>query len=742
MINRNVKAFFLLSVTLILLVGVAAVTASDTDDNSTVSDISTVSNVAPQTDISTSAGADEVDSDNNYEDVNTEELNDKYTSDDNLKSNINPNGVYKVVITGMTMKNGKLVLNSTVTKDNIPISGGRVSYYVGTKWVGSPGPGYGNATLTTNNPGAGTYTIKATYIDVFDKKQANTSATLKINSTDIDISSYTFKNGNLTIKTLVTSYGVAVTSGRVSYSIDGKVIATPNVSKGVASLTTKNPGKGTHTIKVSYINNKNATVVTATKSLVINATQVKIDSVKVNSSKLVIKTLVTNLGQDLTSGNVVFNLNSAKKGNVTVKNGVATLTMNRPANGAYTIEAIYYSGSSQLAKTSMKYQINKTMIYINSVRDNGVNVTIVGTVIDNGNILSTSSRDQSPQRASISIDKKWIGSPGIGKNMFVLTRPSPAGGNHTVMAKYINGTNVEVCNDTVTFYNTPQPTKITISNKDLYKGVKNNITAKITSTYGVNMGRVSFTFNNKWIGSVKVTNGTASLVYTIPSTVTSYTLLASFIPDGETYIKSNTTKTGVTTIAPTVTTIIGPTVLYGNEKGTYTITVKSDNNLVTSGKINIYLDGKLVSTRTVTTGETTYNYTMNDDYKNHTIEAKYVGTSYANSESSILVNYGKYETMTVAEPSDTNVYRGNTVTLTAYVLLAETNSNKVVNGTVNFLVSGKSIGTASLSNKGIAKLSYKIPTSAPSSLSINATYTGNNYFTSSSDIIQLNVASK
>ena len=71
-----------------------------------------------------------------------------------------------------------------------------------------------------------------------------------------------------------------------------------------------------------------------------------------------------------------------------------------------------------------------------------------------------------------------------------------------------------------------------------------------------------------------------------------------------------------------------------------------------------------------------------------------------------------------------------------------TNSNKVVNGTVNFLVSGKSIGTASLSNKGIATLSYKIPTSAPSSLSINATYTGNNYFTSSSDIIQLNVASK
>ncbi|MBE6494013.1 MAG: Ig-like domain repeat protein [Methanosphaera stadtmanae] len=742
MINRNVRTFFLLSVTLILLVGVAAVTASDVDDNSTVSDISTPTDISTQSDISTSTVVDEVDSDNNYEDVNTEELNDKYTSEDNLKANINPNGEYKVTITGMTMNNGKLVLNSTVTKDNIPISGGRVSYYVGTKWVGSPGPGYGNATLTTNNPGDGTYTVKATYVDVFGVKQANTSATLKINSTDIDISSYSFKNGNLTIKTLVNSHGVSVTSGRVSYSIDGKWVGSPNVSKGIASLTTKNPGKGTHTIKVSYINNNNVIVVTATKSLAINATQVKIDSVKVNSSKLVIKTIVTNLGEDITKGNVVFNLNNAKKGNVTVKNGVATLTMNRPANGAYTIEAVYYNGNSQLAKTSIKYQINKTMIYINSVRDNGTNVTIVGTVIDNGNILSTSSRDQYPQRASLFVDKKWVGSPGIGKNMFVLTRTSPAGGNHTVIAKYINGSNVDVCNDTVTFYTKPQSTKTTISNKDLYKGVKNNITAKITSTYGVNSGRVSFTFNNKWIGSVKVINGIASLVYTIPSTVTSYTLLASFIPDGETYIKSNTTKTGVTILAPTVTTIIGPTVLYGNEKATYNITIKSDNTLVTSGKVNIYVDGKLVSTRTITNGVTSYNYTMKDDYKNHTIEAEYIGTSYSNSESSVLVNYGKYETMTVAEPSDTNLYIGNTVTLTAYVLLAETTSSKVVNGTVNFLVSGKSIGTATLSNKGIATLSYKIPTGTPSLLTINATYTGNNYFTSSSDIIRLNVASK
>lgn len=742
MINRNVRTFFLLSVTLILLVGVAAVTASDVDDNSTISDISSVDDVATQTDISTSTVVDEVDSDNNYEDVNTEELNDKYTSDENLKANLNPNGVYKVTITGMTMNNGKLVLNSTVTKDNIPISGGRVSYYVGNKWVGSPGPRYGNATLTTNNPGAATYTVKATYIDVFDAKQANTSATLKINSTDIDVSSYTFKNGNLTIQTLVTSYGVGVTSGRVSYTIDGKWVASPNVSKGIASLTTKNPGKGTHTIKVSYINNNNATVVTATKSLVINATQVKIDSVKVNSSKLVIKTVVTNLGQNLTSGNVVFNLNNAKKGNVTVKNGVATLTMNRPSNGAYTIEAIYYNGSSQLAKTSTNYQINKTMIYINSVRDNGTNVTIVGTVIDNGNILSTSSKDEYPQRASIFIDKKWIGSPGLGKNMFVLTRASPAGGNHTVIAKYVNGSNVEVCNDTVTYYNTPQSTKTTISNKDLYKGVKNNITAKVTSTYGVNSGRVSFTLNNKWIGSVGVTNGAASLVYTIPSNVTSYTLLASFIPEGETYIKSNTTKTGVTTTAPTTTTITGPTVLYGNEKGTYNFTIKADNNVVTSGKLNIYVDGKLVTTRTITNGEASYTYTMKDDYKNHTIEAKYVGTTFNNSESSVLVNYGKYETMTVAEPSDTNVYIGNTVTLTAYVLLAETTSTKVVNGTVNFLVSGTSIGTATLSNKGVATLSYKIPAGTPSLLTINATYNGNNYFTSSSDIIKLNVASK
>ena len=202
MINRHVKAFFLLSVTLILLVGVATISAADTDGNSTVSDVSTQTDVPTQADVSTSTVVDEVDSDNNYENVNTEELNEKDAPSNKLQANSNPSGTYKVQITGMEMKSGKLVLNSTVTKNNIPISGGRVSYSVGNKWVGSPGPRYGNATLTTNNPGAGTYTIKATYIDVFDVQQANTTASLTINTTDVVINSYTFSNGNLTIKFL------------------------------------------------------------------------------------------------------------------------------------------------------------------------------------------------------------------------------------------------------------------------------------------------------------------------------------------------------------------------------------------------------------------------------------------------------------------------------------------------------------------------------------------------------------
>lgn len=174
---------------------------------------------------------------------------------------------------------------------------------------------------------------------------------------------------------------------------------------------------------------------------------------------------------------------------------------------------------------------------------------------------------------------------------------------------------------------------------------------------------------------------------------------------------------------------------------TFKTTVKTtDNKNVNTGKVAYKINGNTIGTSSVSDGVSTFKYKIPASYTSaeYQITAKYgENDKYKESGDTSTLHLNNV-TKTKTTVGSLTSYPGRKVTIKANVKTL--NNNKAVNsGKVSFKINGKSIGTSKVS-KGVATISYTIPTSFSSATyQISVIYGQNGEFKESSDTATLHL---
>ncbi len=313
---------------------------------------------------------------------------------------------------------------------------------------------------------------------------------------------------------------------------------------------------------------------------------------------------------------------------------------------------------------------------------------------------------------------------------------------YTLMAVYGSSTEYETSsnNSVISLYSYTK-TDIEVTNITATAGDKITLTAKVTTddNKNVNYGKVAFKINNITVGYANVTNGTAQLVYQIPSTWTDSKYDISVVY-GETGVYKAASESGILTLnqnnlktASATSTKVSVTSFSANAGSTVTInaTVKTTGGSnVKSGKVAFKINGNTIGYSNVSNGKVSYKYkiplTWTD--QSYTITVVYGGNSdYQKSTGTGKLSLKDISSTTTLSNITSNA--GKTITLQAKITAS--NNATVNGGKVSFKINGKTIGTVKVSN-GVAKLSYTIPSSYSNpTYSITAVYGGSGALKSS-----------
>jgi len=275
--------------------------------------------------------------------------------------------------------------------------------------------------------------------------------------------------------------------------------------------------------------------------------------------------------------------------------------------------------------------------------------------------------------------------------------------------------------------NKPSSTNIKVYNITSTKGSTVTLKSVITSNNGsyVKNGTVVYKINGKTIGNVAVSNGGAKLTYTIPSTWTDINYTITAVYSGNSYYARSTSnstlklKSNVTTkvTVKDITAIQGDTITF---KAVIT-TVNGEYAKI--GKVAFKINGKTIGTANVSNGGAKLSYTIPNNWKskNYNITVVYGTNDYYKSSTSngtLKINSMINPKVTI---NTTSVISGKS---TSFITTITDTSNKpVAGGKVAFKINGKTIGVSNVT-KGVAKITYTIPSSWNGKYNITVVYSG------------------
>ena len=374
------------------------------------------------------------------------------------------------------------------------------------------------------------------------------------------INSMNVINGKYILTTKVT-YGNYdnINSGRVSYTLDGKWIGSVNVKNGSSWVSFNTPPVGNHTIEAKYIT-ENGDIISwqndgidmstdtftfekiANVNALWNAFNVKKDKV------IIVTTVKDDEGNNINSGRISYSLNDKWIGSVDVKNGSSWISF-KYNDTIVRFNATYISSSNikqniytktlnltQLKSLKNKNESTNPSNDTQPHKNSSVHLMINSINVLNGKyVLTTKVTDNNYTklnvgRVSYTLDGKWIGSINVTNGSSWISFNVPNLGNHTIVAKYIDANGKTVTNDTYSFEK-----KSTVSGVNAVFSaydVKNSkviivTTVKNDKSNPINSGRISYSLNGKWIGSVDVKNGSSWISFNY--TNNTVTFKATFI---------------------------------------------------------------------------------------------------------------------------------------------------------------------------------------------------------------------
>jgi hypothetical protein len=260
-------------------------------------------------------------------------------------------------------------------------------------------------------------------------------------------------------------------------------------------------------------------------------------------------------------------------------------------------------------------------------------------------------------------------------------------------------------------------------------------------------GQVAFTLDGTSQGSAPVTGGSVAVLSITAPSAGAHTLLATYL--GDTNYGASTSpavpftvakiSTAVVITPATTTPAIGSSLLVSAN-----ITASSTGSTKPSGTVAFTLDGVSVGTGPVTPGSpSTASVTIGAVTPGtHVLQATYSGDSYYNTSIAPAVNItvAKAPTTTVVTPATLTPTAGGSLLVTANIT-SSSPGTAFPSGTVNFALDGVSQGVQTVTAGSPSTASITIPLITAGSHLLAGTYSGDNYYaTSTSPAVALSVA--
>ena len=282
-------------------------------------------------------------------------------------------------------------------------------------------------------------------------------------------------------------------------------------------------------------------------------------------------------------------------------------------------------------------------------------------------------------------------------------------------------------------------TVTTVTNVLASKGETATFTAtvKYNTNQNVNEGTVQFQLGSSNIGSpVNVSNGIATLQYTIPTTgVESGATIKAYFLETTNYGASTSNTATLTLRGGTNVTVNSISANRGtNATITATITDSNGDPVTTIDKAKLYIDNTYQSEVSAISnaGVVTFTYAVanNAIVGSHTIKVQYLQTNTQDAgEGTATLTV---RTPTTLSPVNVSANAGSSVPVTIRVV--DANNTPIPTGTINITVGEGSPISATVNASGEATITYNVPANATGTISFSGVYVEDNNYQGSSTV--------
>ncbi|MDO5851479.1 MAG: Ig-like domain-containing protein [Methanobacteriaceae archaeon] len=527
-------------------------------------------------------------------------------------------------------------------------------------------------------------------------------------NTEIQIKNYYVLQGDIIILNssvhLVNNNSYILNQGNVTFLIDNVTVGVSNVTNGIALLNYTIPSNmvvGDHIITVIYNTNtkyascNNTSMLYVDKKNNINMTLNDVNGM--TNIMIPISVEVFDGNEKANTGVVTFKINNVIIGQAKVVNGYATLKYNMSyPKGIYNITAIYTDDVNNVTVLKEgKLNVSDYIIIVDSITAHPNEIT---------HLISHYYGSSSAMKfLSYYLDGNKIGNDiySVDHYDYNYTVPSDFNGTHIIKVEFWDGQysqNEAKVTGYANLYIINNTNINTFAISENIAGNKNdNITLKVDiydeNNCIMNIGNATFFIDDVEVGTVNLTNGTATLPYTLTSGIHNYTVVYNGYGN---YTKSEHTsllivKDNTTTTINNITTAVGNNITLNA-----TITDNSNNNLVIDGIVEFFLNGTSLGTVKVINGSALLNYSLPVNYMgNYNISAVFTSDYYYNSTGNGTLIITKINTQTTVMP--VNRYTVDNVTI--MVVVMDSNNNPINAGMVYLYDNNYNlIGTGNVSN--------------------------------------------
>ena len=536
--------------------------------------------------------------------------------------------------------------------------------------------GTNKANITTNINTADTYDLLIKYYGNDHYNASNTTlnditVTKRTATIETQTANNTIGNTTINIKVVdpVTQQPIKDTPVTVTLP-DGTTITGNTDKNGNITINPLLPvGENTLTIETTPTTEYNKTTTTATVNVQQrpSTTSALVTNNTLGNTIIQVKVRDAATGKAITSGTVtiVNAANNAVLATGTLNADNINLTADITTSGTYNL-IVRYNGNTNYTPSQTTLNdvtIEKRLATItittnnNTIGNTQLNITVkdstTGQTITNAPIKITL-----PNNEEINTHTGPTGTITIPINI--------ASGQNTITITYTGSNTYQPTSTTHNIDVNKLPSKITVTKQTTYIGDTITLNANVTDTNGnpLNGGKLVFKLNGITLKDTndqpiyaRVTNGKASINYTIPYTYNAKTYKISATYEGNNQYYGNTSNTPLLNVKQRQATLNITTNQTVEVDQTLTINVqindKKDPARVVNGYVIFKIDGltlKDTNNQTIQVAindnKANYTYTIGHQYsaRKHTITAVLVNNSYVRSQGNTTFNVTQTQT--------------------------------------------------------------------------------------------------